>query len=451
MTDPSRRRVLGAVGGGLLGALAGCANDGPTASSGGPGGRGTAGDWPLVGRTPTNRLFDDDGVAVTGGVDVAWTYEYDVPDGADAPRLSYSGPVVVDGVVYAAVTGRYTSPTDGTVHVNEVVGVDAGTGDPVSRLPFLEDEETHWSGSFSPVVADGRLYLAGVGVFAFDLESGDRPWRAPDPVATGQATAVEDDVFVPVLGDGETTTLAAFDATDGTERWRADHPAPPDPQPPTVTAETVYVTAGPEVVAFDRAEGTERWRTNAGVESHVYAPGRENATPVTPPVVGEDVLYVAGGLEAVTRGDAGALAALDPETGEVRWSFRPEPSGSDRWSLVGGMPALHDGTLYVTGAPDVEARRGPPRETVLYAVDAADGSLRWQTPTQGLAVYVVGAGDSVVVVSTAGVSTYAAADGTRRGRLTADDGGPDVAAANPVSDGRVFTRGARGLVAYAFG
>lgn len=441
-----RRQVVGAVGG-LLAGLGGCTSVLDDVGLAGDDGGESAVDWPLVGRTPTNRLFVGDGAPASGDPGVAWRYEY---DGVDAPELSYSGPVVVDGVVYVAVTGRYQSP-DGEypVFVNEVVGIDAATGDRVSGMTFLEDEDTAWGGVLSPAVADGRLYLGGFGLFAFDLDSGDRHWSNPDPTVMGQLVAVEDDLYGVTLGDGQ-TGLAGFDASDGTRRWRTDV-GRYGIQPPAVGADSVYVPDGPDVVAVDRADGTERWRTNAGVRSYSIRPGREDGTPVTSPVLDGDTLYVAGGLEGIRYRDAGALVALDRETGEFEWSFQPEPSASDRYSFVGGTPALHDGTLFVTGAFIVDGERNPPMETVLYAVDAVDGSLEWETSTPGVAGYVVGSGDSVVVVSEAGVTTHAVSDGTVRGRLPSDGGPPAVTTANAVSGGRVFTEEGNGVTAYEFG
>jgi outer membrane protein assembly factor BamB len=98
------------------------------------------------------------------------------------------------------------------------------------------------------------------------------------------------------------------------------------------------------VVALDAATGRERWRAHIGV------------TESSPLVVGRTI-YV-GSWD-------GRLYALDPHTGDVRWSFR-----------TGGKikgAATSDGRTVFVGSYDGR----------VYAVDAATGRPRWSRAVGG--------------------------------------------------------------------
>ncbi|MFC6954255.1 PQQ-binding-like beta-propeller repeat protein [Halorubellus litoreus] len=71
----------------------------------------------------------------------------------------------------------------------------------------------------------------------------------------------------PVVADGTAylptqKELVAFDATDGTERWRygGGEESSLPVRSPAVRDGTVYAAGGPGLVALDAADGSERWR-----------------------------------------------------------------------------------------------------------------------------------------------------------------------------------------------
>ncbi|SFR32736.1 PQQ-like domain-containing protein [Halogeometricum limi] len=122
---------------------------------------------------------------------------------------------------------------------------------------------------------------------------------------------------------------------------------------PTVTDDTLFVNGGgytetpPRLTAFD-FDGTERWSYESGV--------RSRATPA----VGDGAVFVTS--------DAG-VHAVELETGEERFV-------SDAVSHGWGSVAVADGTAYV-----VDYRSSDERRYRLYALDTADGSVRWAAET----------------------------------------------------------------------
>jgi outer membrane protein assembly factor BamB len=124
-------------------------------------------------------------------------------------------PSVVDGTMF---DGRL-----GTLYAYDTEDCADGTCDPL----WTAD-----SGNYvatSPVVADGRVYVATCGfckglpssvmIRAFDAETGNVLWSAPGNDVTNSAPTVSGGVVY--LGD-DVGIVYAFDAVDGTLLWRAD-------------------------------------------------------------------------------------------------------------------------------------------------------------------------------------------------------------------------------------
>ncbi|MGA8893104.1 MAG: PQQ-binding-like beta-propeller repeat protein [Anaeromyxobacteraceae bacterium] len=112
---------------------------------------------------------------------------------------------------------------------------------------------------------------------------------------------------------------------DGKDLWYAKLPGPYLGSP--TIADGLVIVAGLDgrVFAFDAAQGTLRWK-------YLY----KEEFGATPVVVG-DTVYLAT-LE-------GTVLALDAATGAWKWHFRREPTG--RFSILGvGRPAVVDGILY---------------------------------------------------------------------------------------------------------
>lgn len=113
--------------------------------------------------------------------------------------------------------------------------------------------------------------------------------------------------------------------------------------------------------------GTIAWRFDGGTPTL-------NASPV----------YVDGTVYTGASGDPGGIFAIDPKTGDERWSVDPE-------GYVTSAPAVVDETLYV----GTWGQR-------FYAIDTADGAERWSTTL----AHRFGEASPVVVDDTVYVATY---------------------------------------------
>lgn len=126
-------------------------------------------------------------------------------------------------------------------------------------------------------------------------------------------------------------------SSDGLERpdaiaWQYDRSGPA-----AVVDGAVYLQADGEIHSLDAADGSRRWTADA-----IDASGT--------PAVADDGVYVAGE----------GLAALEAESGEVRWSEAFDGAESVT------SPVVAFETVYVSV------------DGVLRAHDATDGSLRWE-------------------------------------------------------------------------
>ncbi|WP_336327480.1 PQQ-binding-like beta-propeller repeat protein [Halovenus sp. HT40] len=155
-----------------------------------------------------------------------------------------------------------TAVQDGTVFVttqNEVVALSRAEG------------EVQWRESVSaleaPVVANGRVYVAGETLAAFDSTDGTQLWRSVElPSATTAPAATAETVYVGAGEDGTEHTFFALDAETGELEWQAKlgSTAVPTASPattrPAVTAETVYVGGNRTMHGIDTESGEILWR-----------------------------------------------------------------------------------------------------------------------------------------------------------------------------------------------
>lgn len=145
-------------------------------------------------------------------------------------------------------------------------------------------------------------------------------------------------VYAPIWAQAQPEYVRAFVATgrDGEARWRRDWSESSAPAAPTIHGETAFLTRAGETVAVDIRTGEVRWEYAAGTE------------PSTPTAVG-DRLYLG----------AKSLLALDGVTGERLWTADAVPDHA-------GELGATDETVYAES------------DGTLFAVDAADGSVRWE-------------------------------------------------------------------------
>lgn len=228
----------------------------------------------------------------------------------------------------------------------------------------------------APVAVDGVVYGCNgsfegwdASAFAYSTD-GEELWSVTFPGDVRSSPAVGDEAVV-VPGDGG--TVRAFDRATGEPRWTREVGA--SASTPSVAGGTVYVPAAGRVVALDAADGAEAW--TADLEGGAVGPLA---------VTGEGV--VVGG-EQVSR--------LDRADGTEQWT-----------ELHGGFaaPTVGDGTVYVGGA-GFDQRH-------IYALDLADGAVRWsrRTEEQVVSDYIV-AGVRGAPALVDGALYVAAADGLR--------------------------------------
>lgn len=238
----------------------------------------------------------------------------------------------------------------------------SSTGAPLSStLTALNttDGAIRWSftrayeGFDSPEVADGVVYfMARSGdntgpvtghLYALNTADSSQRWKVNvGQQALANTFALSDGMF---LAGGSATGITGYRASDGAQLWTNT-----DPMFSyfTVAGNAAYVKSFNSVaVALEVTTGKELWDTSVLVTS-----------PATPPVAANGALYVSGG-----RGP-GQIAAINSGTGAIQWT-KQEPGAM-------GLPSVTIDTVYAY-------TMGP--SPVVYAFNAADGTLRWQHQT----------------------------------------------------------------------
>ena len=221
-------------------------------------------------------------------------------------------------------------------------------------------------GYAGPAVEDGRVfvsdYLRTAGdaspspgrrselkgderVTCLDAKTGETLWQRSFPcdyklsyAAGPRATPTVDGDYVYVLGaEGNLRCLMKKTGVDVWEKdLKADYGLELSPlwgyaAHPLIVGDTLYTLAGGEgsvIVALDKATGNEKWKALSASE-----PG------YCPPTIIE-----AGGTPQLIVWHPESLNSLNPETGEVYWSFPMEPAY--KMSIV--APIKHGEYLYAT-------------------------------------------------------------------------------------------------------
>lgn len=215
------------------------------------------------------------------------------------------------------------------------------------------DEHTSFRGL---VCSSGRVYLPTYDkLLAVDAETGKTQWQTNRlgtlPWTDGlhpwnygtlsiQAPPALSNNRLFVISGIPTTTLYALDPADGSPLWGYEMSFSPDET--LVTDTTVYLSSvGDEpLVAVDVTTGIERWKTepSTGVHPQAYAQGY-----VVGPVLDQD----------------GQFGAVEASSSSVAWTRDVGNSDLSRG------PCITNDTVYCgTGT--------------LYALNLADGSIRWR-------------------------------------------------------------------------
>lgn len=285
----------------------------------------------------------------------------------------------------------------------------------------------------------------------------DWRWEAPPRASVGMPAADGDDV---AFTYGHLRLVVS--TADGTLRWERERVGLRDVAP-RLTPGLVVAAADDGVAAFDRTDGRERWfaalgeRANAPVtaggrlvvstwEGSLVALDADTGrvawrVPLPGPAVGPaatdpDGAVVVTTWEAPDGGSAGAVA-VDVSTGRQRWAVPLDPGGVS-------APAVTAGGVVVVVAGDVAA----------HGLALATGARRWWIETDGAGSPevppLVGGGAVVVAHRLGGMLLVDEGDGRVRWQTSTDAAavrggpagpGPGGRYALPLDDGRLLLAG----------
>ena len=278
--------------------------------------------------------------------------------GGDGPR---STPAVSDGRVYV-----YSSAM-------KLVCFDAKDGKQIWAQDIVKDfggQNIHWQSASSPLLDDGRVFVAGGGtgqsLLAFDQKTGTNLWKTQDDaivhaspvVATIQG--VRQVIFITKPG------LVAIAPKTGDVLWRQDFQARAVGASPVVSGDLVYCSAGYNAGAAlvrikkDGEKLTPElvWRKQNQLMNHWSTPVAKDG-------------YLYGLFGAAAYGTA-PLKCIELATGEEKWS-KPNFGMGGVILVDGHLVALCDsGELCIVKAqPEAYKQEG---------LFQAIGGKCWSTP-----------------------------------------------------------------------
>lgn len=348
-------------------------------------------------------------------------------------------PAVLDGIAYV---GDWA----GTVHAVEV-----GTGAEVWSTD-LGDQSI----SASAAVTDDQVFVGDYGgvLHALDRATGDVQWServdphpltriygAPLPVGDGVLVGISS-FDVPTAGDREPFTggVTMRDAATGAERWTTDTvdgesdgagvsvwaPVAVDEDAGLVLVPTGNAYEEPisenadGLLALDLETGEVVWGRQFTDDDVYNMTGDQRELGPDSDVGIAPILYEIDGRAVVGVGDkAGDWFTLDLATGEDVWHAKL--SLGSRLGGFNASGAYHDGVLYLTPNIGQENEVDPGGSSKVLAVDASDGTVRWEHEQPGLMFSAVTHVDGLMVFGdTTGVlHAFDAASGEEVWRLDA--------------------------------
>lgn len=275
-----------------------------------------------------------------------------------------------DQFVYAinARTGKLvwrTSPTATTwmgqpiVHGNRVY-VNAGT------VAFTYGNTQKFAKTGSAVRGQGVAYN---GLYALDLKTGKLIWRYNTDGEVMPTPAYHDGHLVISDGGGDITSVAA---DTGKVLWKKHVGGMGNMSSPAIAEGRVFAgKASPAYFyALDEKTGKVLWKTSIKGATNTsmgdVTPAVANGIVVTDVIVKVDPSKVEKNAKGEKKTMRQRVVAFDAATGKHLWTHTTDP-GVKPPSFKGGVPMIHDGTVYV-GSPVINAYE---------AFDLKTGKLKW--------------------------------------------------------------------------
>ncbi len=248
-----------------------------------------------------------------------------------------------------------------------------------------------------PRVIGKFVYAASDSGFLYKLarDTGTEAWRAridngSEPrIPTNQEKTRWDRYGSSVVSDGQRLFIAsrdknlyALDLKTGAELWRLTAGDIMTATPVLYRDSVIFAAYDGKVQAVSTRDATPRWTYDA----KLAVPG--------------DLTLSGGRLLVGSR--SYDLIALDAGSGKELWK-------TYYWfSWIESPPVVRDGVVY-TGSSDA---------TKVYAIDLADGAVRWKASVPGWSWQRTAVNDALVIAGTAGVGAF---PGSRSGSLLALD------------------------------
>jgi outer membrane protein assembly factor BamB len=247
-----------------------------------------------------------------------------------------------------------------------------------------------------PAVSDnGERVYAGSrqgDLSCFDVRTGRLVWRIRIGREVRSHILYQEGTLFFGAGDGR---LYAVDAEEGKVRWKYAAKAEVSARPVITTTRAFFTSNDHMVYAVDADTGEWRWHYARPVPEGFTMQGQAG------PLLHKGSLFV-GFAD-------GYLVSLKAQDGALQWEKRL--SEATRFGDVDTTPALAGGTLLAAAFNEG-----------LFALDPADGIIRWKIPAAGASTPSV-AGDVGYFTTPAGeIASFSVADGKVRWRVRIDPG-----------------------------
>ncbi len=387
-------------------------------------GAGSA-DWPQFRGPGGTGVSPDAGPPVTwdgqAGSNVRWK--------ADLPGRGVSSPVVCRGRAYVTAC---SGPGQDRLHV---LAFDAATGRRLWERQFWATGNTRCHPKAcmaAPTPAsdgDSVFALFGTGdLVALDRE-GNLLWyrsltrdypQVTNQLGMAASPVLDGDVLLLAVETTGDSFAAGLDTRTGKNRWKVPRPRDSNWVTPLVLSrpghsEALFLSAN-ELAAYDPATGRVYW---------TYRAEELSATPSVPSPIMADGLIITGTGVALRPGDAQQEPQLVWKTNKLRPAY--------------ASPLYYDGRLYAVSNT----------ATVLGCFEPRDGKVLWQERVKGpITASPVAAGGKVYLVNEAGLTTVLEA-GPRPRILATSPLGEDVLATPAIAGEALFLRSDRHLFCIA--